>query len=104
MDYHEDYYHAFLAGLFVDRGYETRSNKERGLGRPDLQLFDVDNRRAMIMEVKKSDSRANMEKDCDEALQQIVDKEYAKNLDTGFETVLCYGIAFFRKSAMIKKL
>ena len=104
MDYHEDYYHAFMAGLFVDRGYETKSNKERGLGRPDLQLFDVDNRRAMIIEVKKADSRANMEKSCDEALKQIVDNEYAKNLDTGFETVLCYGIAFFRKSAMIKKL
>ena len=23
MDYHEEYYHAFMAGLFVDRGYET---------------------------------------------------------------------------------
>ena len=104
MDYHEDYYHAFMAGLFVDRGYETKSNKERGLGRPDLQLFDVDNRRAMIIEVKKSDNRANMEKSCDEALKQIVDNEYAKNLDVGFETVMCYGIAFFQKSAMIKKL
>ena len=104
MDYHEDYYHAFMAGLFVDRGYETKSNKERGLGRPDLQLFDVDNRRAMIIEVKKSDSKANMEKSCDEALKQIVDNEYAKYLDTGFKTVFCYGIAFFRKSAMIKKL
>ncbi|MBR2256634.1 MAG: AAA family ATPase [Blautia sp.] len=104
MDYHEDYYHAFMAGLFVDRGYETKSNKERGLGRPDLQLFDVDNRRAMIIEVKKTDSKANMEKSCDEALKQIVDNEYAKNLDAGFETIFCYGIAFFQKSAMIKKL
>ena len=104
MDYHEDYYHAFMAGLFVDRGYETKSNKERGLGRPDLQLFDVDNRRAMIIEVKKADSKTNMEKCCDAALKQIVDNEYAKDLDTGFETVLCYGISFFRKSAMIKKL
>ena len=31
-----DYYHAFMAGLFVDRGYETKFNKEQGLGRPDL--------------------------------------------------------------------
>ena len=104
MDYHEDYYHAFMAGLFVDRGYETKSNKERGLGRPDLQLFDMDNRRAMIIEVKKSDSKANMEKACDEALKQIRDNEYAKNLETEFSEVLCYGIAFFQKSAMIKKL
>ena len=104
MDYHEDYYHAFIAGLFVGRGYETESNKERGLGRPDLQLFDVDNRRAMIIETKKSDCAARMEKDCDEALKQIVDNEYAKNLDEGFETVLCYGISFYRKTALIKKL
>ena len=101
---HEDFYHTFLAGLFVDRGYETKSNKERGLGRPDLQLFDAEHRRAMIIEVKKADSRANMEKSCDDALKQILDHEYAKNLDDGYETVLCYGIAFFQKSAMIKKL
>ena len=104
MDYHEDYYHAFMAGLFVDRGYETKSNKERGLGRPDLQLFDMDNRRAMIIEVKKSDSKANMEKACDDALKQIRDNEYAKKLEMEFSEVLCYGIAFFQKSAMIKKL
>ena len=104
MDYHENYYHAFLAGLFVDRGYETKSNKEQRLGRPDLQILDVDNRRAMIIEVKKADSMAEMEKSCRDALKQIVEKEYAKELDVGFETVLCYGIAFFRKTAMIRKL
>jgi hypothetical protein len=104
MDYHEDYYHAFMAGLFVDRGYETKSNKERGLGRPDLQILDVDNRRAMIIEVKKADSREKMEKSCDEALNQIVCNEYAKDLNDGFETVHCYGIAFFQKSALIKIL
>ena len=104
MDYHEDYYHAFLAGLFVGRGYETASNKERSLGRPDLQLSDVDNRRAMIIEAKKSDSAAQMEKDCTDALKQIVDQEYAKNLNAGFENTLCYGISFFQKSALIRKL
>ena len=104
MDYHEDYYHAFMVGLFVGRGYETESNKERGLGRPDLQLTDIDGRRALIIEAKKSDSAAQMEKDCEEALKQIVDEEYAKNLDDGYEQILCYGIAFYRKSAMIRKL
>jgi len=104
MDYHEDYYHAFIAGLFVGRGYETESNKEQGLGRPDLQLLDEDNRRAMIIETKKSDSAAEMENDCRKALEQIVDEEYARNLDEGYETVLCYGIAFFKKTALIRKL
>ncbi|MBQ9010200.1 MAG: AAA family ATPase [Clostridia bacterium] len=104
MDYHEDYYHAFMAGLFVDRGYEAQFGHGQGPGRPYLKFLDVDNRRAMIIEVKKADSRTKMEKACDEALKQIADNEYAKNLDAGFETVLCYGIAFFQKTAMIRKL
>ena len=104
MDYHEDYYHAFIAGLFVGRGYETESNKERGLGRPDLLLLDADNRRAMIIETKKSTSAEQMEKDCDAALKQIADEEYAGNLDAGYEAVYCYGISFLRKTALIKKM
>ena len=43
-----------------------------------------------------------MEHDCDEALKQIVDQEYAKGLDA--YQVLCYGIAFYQKSALVKKL
>ena len=101
-DYHEDYYQAFLAGLFVGRGYTAESNKERGLGRPDIKLTEDDNRRILIIETKKSDSRARMEHDCDEALQQIIDREYAKNLDE--YKVICYGIAFYQKSALVKKL
>ena len=102
MDYHEDYYHAFLAGIFVGRGYEVESNKERGLGRPDIKLTDDINRRVLIIETKKSDHKEDMEQDCKEALQQIIDREYAKNLDD--YTVICYGISFFRKSALVKKM
>ena len=102
MDYHEDYYHAFLAGIFVGRGYEVESNKERGLGRPDIRLIDDDNRRILIIEAKKSDSAGQMGSDCDEALNQIVDQEYAKGLDA--YQVYCYGIAFYQKSALVKKL
>lgn len=56
-DYHEDYYHAFLAGIFVGRGYNVASNKEKGLGRPDLLVKDKRNRRAIIIEAKKSKRR-----------------------------------------------
>ena len=101
-DYHEDYYHAFLAGIFVGMGYEVESNKERGLGRPDIRLIDWKNRRALIIEAKKSDRKEQMERDCADALEQIKEKEYAVNMD-GLE-VLCYGIAFFKKSALVKKL
>ena len=104
MDYHEDYYHAFMAGLFVGLGYSVDSNKESGLGRFDIRAKDRRNRRAMILEVKKADSEALMDTACDEAIKQIVDKGYARAIEPGYEKIICYGIAFFQKSAMIRKL
>ena len=100
-DYHEDYYHAFLTGIFVGRGYEVESNKEHGLGRPDIKLIDDQNRRVLIIEAKKSAGAAQMEQDCESALKQIVDQEYAKGLEE--YQVTCYGVAFYRKSALVKK-
>ena len=103
-DYHEDYYHAFMAGLFVGLGYSVDSNKESGLGRFDIRAKDRKNRRVLIIEVKKADSAAKMGAACDEALKQIVEKGYAKKIEPGYEKIICYGIAFFQKSALIKKL
>ena len=102
-DYHEDYYHAFLAGAFVGIGYEVESNKEKGLGRPDILLKDEDNRRAIIIEAKKSDKEADLDKDCDEAIDQIITEKYAEGL-YGYEQILCYGVAFFQKQAKVKLL
>ena len=100
-DYHEDYYHAFLAGVFVGRGYEVESNKEKGLGRPDILLKDRKKRRAIIIETKKSVKETDMEKDCDKAIEQIRDEKYAEGL-YGYAQILCYGIAFFQKQAKVK--
>ena len=103
-DYHEDYYHAFMAGLFVGLGYSVDSNKESGLGRFDIRVKDRKNRRIMIFEVKKADTADRMNAACDEAIQQIVDKGYAKTIEPGYEKIICYGISFFQKSARIKKM
>ena len=100
-DYHEDYYHAFLAGAFVGLGYEVESNKEKGLGRPDILLLDQKNRRAIIIEAKKSKNESQMETDCDEAIGQIIVRKYAEGL-YGYEQILCYGISFFQKQAMVQ--
>lgn len=102
-DYHEDYYHAFLAGAFVGLGYEVASNKETGLGRPDILLKDKRNRRAIIIEAKKSRKETDLDKDCDEALDQIITEKYADGL-YGYEQIFCYGIAFFQKQARVKKM
>ncbi len=102
-DYHEDYYHAFLAGIFVGRGYNVESNKEKGLGRPDILLKDKRNRRAVIIEAKKSKKETDMDKDCAKAIDQIITEKYAEGL-YGYKQILCYGIAFFQKQAKVKKL
>ena len=101
-DYHEDYYHAFLAGVFVGCGYLVESNKEKGLGRPDIVLKDKKHRRAIIIEAKKSACRDDMEKDCGRALEQVDTRKYAEGL-YGYTQVLCYGIAFFQKEALVRK-
>lgn len=97
----EDYYHAFLAGVFVGRGYSVDSNKEKGLGRPDILLKDKKNRRAIIIEAKKSDKESDMDKDCKEAIKQIIKEKYAEGLK-GYEEIICYGAAFFQKQVQLK--
>ena len=102
-DYHEDYYHAFLAGIFVGRGYAVESNKEKGLGRPDILLKDRKNRRAIIIEAKIADKSSDLDRECDKAIKQIKDQKYAEGL-YGYEKICCYGIAFFQKQAKVKLL
>ncbi len=100
-DYHEDYYHAFLTGIFVGHGYEVESNKEKGLGRPDIVLLDRSNRRAIIIEAKKSVKETDMDTDCERAIEQINKQRYSDGL-YGYKQILCYGIAFFQKQAKVK--
>lgn len=102
-DYHEDYYHAFLAGIFVGLGYSVESNKEHGTGRPDILLKDKRNRRALIIEAKKSETADRMEFWCDEAIRQIKREQYWRGLD-GYRTILCYGVSFFKKDTLVKKM
>lgn len=102
-DYHEDYYHAFLTSIFVGRGYSVESNKEKGLGRPDILLRDKRNRRAIIIEAKRSKREADMDKDCEAAIAQIVSERYAEGL-YGYTQIFCYGFSFFQKQAKVKRL
>ena len=102
-DYHENYYHAFLTGIIYGAGYDVSSNQENGLGRTDITVREASKRRGMILEAKKSDRPENMEKDCLDGKQQIIDKQYLRGF-IGFQKVICYGIAFFQKQALIRKL
>lgn len=102
-DYHENYYHAFLTGIISGLGYAVRSNQENGLGRSDIAVRDRLNRRGMLLEAKKSDRMEDMEKNALEGKQQIINRDYLRGLE-GFDSVVCYGISFFQKKALIRKL
>ncbi|MBQ1311353.1 MAG: AAA family ATPase [Blautia sp.] len=102
-DYHEDYYHAFLTGIISGLGYAVKSNQENGLGRSDIDVREKRRKRGMLLEAKKSDKEENMLKDALEGKKQILDKEYLRGFD-GFESVVCYGISFFQKKALVRKL
>lgn len=102
-DYKEDFYHAFLAGILMGAGNKLESNKEYGLGRPDIVILDRIHNRAAIFEVKISSSKEHLSKDCDRALQQIRDKKYAEAFTGDYEDVFCYGISFYQKDCLVKR-
>lgn len=101
-DYKEDFYHAFLAGIFAGAGYSVESNKEHGEGRSDIVVSDIVNGRVAVFEVKKSDALADLTSDCESALAQIDDRMYAKEFEDDYDEVLCYGISFFKKRCLVK--
>ena len=101
-DYREDFYHAFLAGIFAGAGYEVDSNKEHGEGRSDVVVLDSEGDRVAIFEAKYSRTQDAMSKDCAAALEQIEDRQYAKEFEDDYDSVLCYGIAFYKKRCLVQ--
>ena len=101
-DYREDFYHAFLAGIFAGAGYEVDSNKEHGEGRSDVVVLDPEGDRVAIFEAKYSRTQDAMSKDCAVALQQIEDRQYAKEFEDDYDSALCYGIAFYKKRCLVR--
>ena len=105
-DYAETFYHGFMAGLLVNiGGYRVKSNRESGNGRPDIVMTESKFRgRAMILELKISDTIQGMEKKCEEALTQMKEQKYESSLeDDGYQPILKYAICFFKKGCMVKK-
>ena len=94
---------AFLAGIFTGAGYRVESNKEHGEGRSDIIVKDIRNFRIAIFEVKYSEKKTDMERDCDRALKQIWDKQYIEEYKEDYDEILCYGIAFYKKRCLVRR-
>lgn len=63
-DYREDFYHAFLAGIFTGAGYMVDSNKEHGERRSDVVVYDSINGRVAVFEAKYTKVLNNLEASC----------------------------------------
>ena len=102
-DYKEDFYHAFLAGIFAGAGYVVESNKEHGEGRSDIVIYDDYEGKVAIFEAKKSQNPEEMKLDCEKAIKQINENMYANEFEDAYDEILCYGISFFKKRCLVKK-
>lgn len=86
-----------LAGLAVSE------NREHGEGRSDIIVKDYAGDRAAVFEVKYSKAQKTLEQDCEKALLQIDEKQYAADLEDNYARITCYGISFFKKRCLIRK-
>ena len=104
-DYQESYYHGFLAGMLKNIGnYIVQSNRESGNVRPDILLkYPSVRGKAVIIEIKISKTYQGLEEKCDEALRQIEEQKYEEALrEEGYQDILKYGVAFYKKECMAK--
>lgn len=104
-DAQESFYHGFVTGVLGSMdGYIVRSNREGGSGRTDLFVKPLTRRKtAFIVEFKVADTFRELDRRMDDALAQIEERRYKKELeDDGYGDIVCYGIAFYRKDCRVK--
>ena len=102
----ENFYHGLLIGILGLQGdWKATSNKESGDGFSDIlvEVNDDDLQIGMVLELKYSKTEKALDKECNDALQQIENKHYDQELrDKGYTKILKYGIAFYHKKCRIK--
>ena len=101
-DYKEDFYHAFLTGILAGSGCAVESNREHGEGRSDIVMYHPDRPQVVLFEAKYAKTLNGLEASCAAALQQIEDRQYAKEFEEDYDSVLCYGIAFYKKRCLVR--
>ena len=101
-DYKEDFYHAFLTGILAGSGCAVESNREHGQGRSDIVVYHPERPQVIIFEAKYAKKLDDLEEQCEAALDQIEEKQYAKEFDNGYTSIRCYGIAFYKKCCLVR--
>ena len=103
-DNKEDFYHGYLDGLFTD-DYDVESNKESGDGRFDLKLIPKVGKSniVILIECKHSNNEDNLKKDASKGAEQIVEKNYKRDIQSDDKKIIGYGISFYKKKCRVVK-
>ena len=99
----ENFYHGVLLGLLsYDPDWYITSNQESGDGYSDIMIEAEQARIGIIIEVKYAENIKMLDKACEKALKQIKEKHYDQKLEKeGYETILNYGIACYKKRCKV---
>ena len=107
FDSSEAFYHGFFLSLVTGvPNYTAMSNREEGIGRPDITLYpDRHKDPAIIFEIKVRKKFNEMEDGLNEAYKQIRERKYAEGiLEDGYIGSKAYGICFCKKSCICREM
>ena len=99
----ENFYHGILVGILGLKDYwGITSNRETGDGYSDIVVETENSQKGIILEVKYAHD-GNLEAASQKAVEQIEKTNYAQELqDEGIDTILKYGIAFYKKRCKVE--
>lgn len=99
----ENFYHGILLGILgVKEEWYVSSNQESGEGYSDILVETENSETVILIEVKYAND-GNLDQACEQALQQIEEKKYDKELrENGVDKILKYGIACYMKRCKVK--
>ncbi len=106
---YENFHHGIILGMLVylEKDYIIESNKEYGLGRPDIVVIPKDKEKeGFIIEFKrcKKDEKITLEELADKALQQIEEMKYEDGLQQyGVKAFIKLGIGYKGKECRVKE-
>ena len=92
-----------MTGYLTQRGRE--SDGRYCLAIPNREIRNIITERILTLfqqEVKYTDEKKDLERDCRKALEQIRDKDYTQTLwQEGYKKMVQYGIAFHLKQCCV---
>ena len=99
----ENFYHGILVGILGLKDYwGITSNRETGDGYSDIVVETENSQKGIILEVKYAHD-GNLDTASQKAVEQIEKTNYAQELqDEGIDTILKYGIAFYKKRCKVE--